>query len=291
VVTPAIPPPDVFVPEPGPSVSAALTDANVRVTSAFSGAQIVLYGAVFDPETRPSDVVVIVRGPDQPIRIARKVRVAGLWINSRPVVFEGAPGFYMAASSRPLTEIASFSTLRRLGAGIDHLPMNAPEEERIETRYGVRDVVVSRLGAGIDHLPMNAPEEERIETRYGVRDVVVSRLGGDYLEWRRAVIRLKEKANLYATDHEGVRFVDRGLFRAEIDLPTSAPIGEYQTEIILFQNGEPVSRRARTITVEKAGLERWLYLFANERPWLYGVVSVLIALTSGWLASVVFRRR
>ncbi|MDO8410095.1 MAG: TIGR02186 family protein [Phenylobacterium sp.] len=260
MVTPAIPPPDIFVPEPGPSVSAALTDANVRVTSAFSGAQIVLYGAVFDPDTRPSDVVVIVRGPDQPIRIARKVRVAGLWVNSRPVVFEGAPGFYMAASSRPLTEIASFSTLRRLGAGIDHLPMNAPEEERIETRYGVRDVVVSRLG-------------------------------GDYLEWRRAVIRLKEKASLYATDHEGVRFVDRGLFRAEIDLPTSAPIGEYQTEIILFQDGEPVSRRARTITVEKAGLERWLFLFANEQPWLYGIVSVLIALTSGWLASVVFRRR
>jgi uncharacterized protein (TIGR02186 family) len=205
-------------------------------------------------------VVVIVRGPDQPIRIARKVRVAGLWVNSRPVVFEGAPGFYMAASSRPLTEIASFSTLRRLGAGIDHLPMNAPEEERIETRYGVRDVVVSRLG-------------------------------GDYLEWRRAVIRLKEKADLYATDQDGVRFVDNGLFRAEIDLPTSAPIGEYQTEIILFQEGEPVSRRSRTITVEKAGLERWLYLFAHERPWLYGIVSVIIALTSGWLASVVFRRR
>ena len=184
MVTPALPPPAIVAPEPGPSVSAALTDANVRVTSAFSGAQIVLYGAVFDPETRPSDVVVIVRGPDQPIRIARKVRVAGLWVNSRPVVFEGAPGFYMAASSRPLTEIASFSTLRRLGAGIDHLPMNAPEEERIETRYGVRDVVVSRLG-------------------------------GDYLEWRRAVIRLKEKANLYATDHDGVRFVDRSVPRGD----------------------------------------------------------------------------
>lgn len=260
MAVPALPPPQIEQPEPGPRVAAALTDANIRVTSAFAGAKIVLYGAVFDPQTRPADVVVIVRGPDQPIRIARKTRVAGLWINSRPVVFEGAPGFYMAASSRPLTEIASFSTLRRLGAGIDHLPMNAPDEERIETRYGVRDVVVSRLGT-------------------------------DYLDWRRAVIRLKEDAGLYATDQDGVRFVDRGLFRAEIDLPTSAPIGQYQTEIILFQDGEPVSRRARTITVEKAGLERWLFLFANNRPWLYGIVSVLIALGSGWLASVVFRRR
>jgi hypothetical protein len=84
---------------PAPAVSAALTDTEVRVSSGFRGARIVLYGAVFDPKDRPSDIVVIVRGPDQPIRIARKVQVAGLWINSRPVVFRGAPGFYMAAST------------------------------------------------------------------------------------------------------------------------------------------------------------------------------------------------
>lgn len=245
--------------QPPAAISAALTETNVRVTSSFRGARIVLYGAVFQPDTRPADVVVLVRGPEQPVRIARKTRVAGLWINSRPVVFEGAPGFYRAASTRPLRDIATFGVLRRLGAGVDHLPINAPEEERIETRYGVRDVVVSRLGA-------------------------------DYGQWRQAVMRLKADNRLYAEDGDGVRFVDHGLFRAEIDLPTAAPIGEYQTEIILFQDGRPVASRTRTLTVEKAGLERALYLFAHERPWLYGLASVAIALLAGWAASVVFRR-
>ncbi len=244
---------------PPAAVSAALTTTNVRVTSSFRGARIVLYGAVFDPTAQPSDVVVIVRGPDAPLRMARKTRVAGVWVNSRPVVFEGAPGFYMAASTRPLGEIASFGTLRRLGAGVDHLAINAPLEERTETRYGVRDVVVSRLGQ-------------------------------DYLDWRRAVVRLKEESGLYAADDRGVTFVDRGLFRAEIDLPTAAPIGVYTAEIFLFQNGQPVSRRMRGLTVEKAGLERALYLFAHNRPWSYGLVSVAIALAAGWAASVVFRR-
>lgn len=244
---------------PAPIVSAALTDTSVRVTSGFRGAHIVLYGAVFDPQARPSDVVVLVRGPEQPIRIARKTRVAGLWINSRPVVFEGAPGFYMAASSRPLSEIAGFGQLRRLGAGIDHLRINAPEEQRSETRYGVRDVVVSRLGA-------------------------------DYLDWRRAVVRLKAKARLYAEDDDGVRFVDRGLFRAEIELPAAAPIGRYEAQIILFQDGKPVSQRVRALTVEKAGAERMLYLLAHQRPWSYGLASVLVALAAGWAASVAFRR-
>ena len=255
----APPPPALPPPVPPAAVSAALTTTNVRVTSSFRGARIVLYGAVFDPSARPSDVVVIVRGPDAPVRMARKTKVAGVWVNSRPVVFQGAPGFYMAASTRPLDQIASFGTLRRLGAGVDHLKINAPMEQRTETRYGVRDVVVSGLGA-------------------------------DYLDWRRAVVRLKEQSGLYAADDRGVTFVDRGLFKAEIDLPTGAPIGAYSTEILLFQDGQPVSRRMRGLTVEKAGLERALYLFAHRRPWSYGLASVVIALGAGWAASVAFRR-
>jgi uncharacterized protein (TIGR02186 family) len=250
----------VLAPPPAaPAVSAALTDTEVKVSSGFRGARIVLYGAVFNPGDRPTDVVVIVRGPEQPIRIARKVRVAGVWANSRPVVFRGAPGFYMTASTRPLDQIAGFGALRRMGAGVDHLAINAPFERRVETRYGVRDMVVSRLGA-------------------------------DYLDWRRAVVRLKTRAGLYAADSRGVRFVDRGLFRSEINLPAGAPIGRYSAQIVLFQDGQPVSERVRGLTVEKVGLERGLYLMAHQRPWTYGAASVLIALAAGWLASAVFRR-
>jgi uncharacterized protein (TIGR02186 family) len=253
-----LPHPPVFAAQ-GPAVSAALTNANVRVTSSFRGAKIELYGAVFDPNDKPSDIVVIVRGPDAPIRIARKIKVAGIWMNSRPVVFEGAPGFYMTASTRPLDQIAGFGALRQLQAGIDHLAINAPLEQRVETRYGIRDMVVSRLG-------------------------------DDYLDWRRAVVRLKEKAGLYDADNDGVVYVDRGLFKAEIALPAAVPTGVYTTEIILFQDGQPISRRVRALTVEKAGAERALYLFAHRRPWFYGFASVAIALAAGWAASVAFRR-
>ena len=253
-MTPAAPPPPVPA-----AVSAALTETNVQVNSGFRGARIVLYGAVFDPLDRPSDVVVIVRGPEQPVRIARKTRVLGLWMNSRPVVFQGAPGFYIAASTRPLDEIARFGVLRRLGAGVDHLAFNAPDEQRVETRYGVRDVVVSRLGA-------------------------------DYLDWKNAVVRLKAKDNLYAVNEHGVRFVDKGLFRAEIALPAEAPIGRYEARILLFQNGQPVSEKVRPLTVEQVGVERALYLWAHQRPWSYGLAAMAFALGAGWAASAAFRR-
>ncbi len=251
--------PPVLPPYPSAAVSAALTETNVRVNSDFRGDRIVLYGAIFDPLSRPSDVVVIVRGPDQTVRIAHKSRVAGVWINSRPVVFQGAPGFYIAASTRPLDDIAHFGVLRRLEAGVDHLAMNAPAEQRTETRYGVRDVVVSRLGV-------------------------------DYLDWRRAVVRLKEAAHLYDVADRGVRFVDKGLFRAEIALPAEAPIGKYDVRILLFQDGQPVAEKDRSLTVEKVGVERGLYLWAHERPWSYGLAAMAFALTAGWAASTAFRR-
>jgi uncharacterized protein (TIGR02186 family) len=247
--SPPLPPPPAAL--TAPAISAALTDTTVQVRSNFRGAHIVLYGAVFDASARPSDVVVLVRGPEQPVRLSRKQRVMGLWINSRPVVFRGAPGFYRAASNRPLDDIANFGVLRRLGAGVDHLRINAPAENRIETRYGVRDVVVSSLGS-------------------------------DYYDWRRAVVRLKTNAGLYHQDGEGVRFVDRGLFRAEIALPAGAPTGVYRADILLFQSGRPVSARSRTLTVEKVGVERALYVWAHQRPWSYGLVAMALALAAGW---------
>lgn len=266
---PALPPPPPAVEAPPPEasvatardlrVAAALTEARVQVDAAFSGASIVLYGAVFNPTDQPADVVVVVRGPDEPLRLVRKTRTLGVWLNSRPVLFEGAPGFYQTASTRPLADIAEFGQLRRLAVGVDHLRINAPEERRTVTRYGVRDVVISRLGE-------------------------------DYFDWRRAVIRLREAAQLYRSDPSGVRFVDRGLFRAEVELPATAPTGTYYAEVWLFQDGEPRGVSNLTLTVEKVGLERDIYEFAHRRPWSYGLLTVALAALMGWGASRVFKR-
>jgi uncharacterized protein (TIGR02186 family) len=132
------PPPAIVAPAPERStgtvsqvrVAAAMTDARVMIDSSFRGASIVLYGAVFNPTDRPADVVVVVRGPDGPVRLVKKTRNMGFWLNSRPVLFEGAPGFYMTASTRPLPDIADFGQLRRLGVGVDHLRINALKESR-----------------------------------------------------------------------------------------------------------------------------------------------------------------
>ena len=94
-VLPPEPPPQIAAPEiiiersasttQEVRVAAALTDARVDVDSGFRGASIVLYGAVFNPSDTPADVVVVVRGPDAPVRLVKKTRSMGVWLNSRPV--------------------------------------------------------------------------------------------------------------------------------------------------------------------------------------------------------------
>lgn len=260
MAVPALPPPAIApTPAPPASISAALTDTQIEVRSDFRGARIVLYGAVFDPQRAPHDVVVVVRGPEEPVSIVRKVRILGLWLNTPPEVFRGAPGYYMAASNRPLAEVTGFANRRRLRLGVDNISLEQ--------------------------------EAQRTETRYGVPGVVVSPLEEDYFEFRQAVVRLKQRQGLYEADKDAVRFVDNGLFRADIPLPAAAPTGRYEADIHLFRDGQPVAVRTRTLTVEKVGLERLLYVLAHERPWTYGVVSSLFALAAGWTASVVFRRR
>jgi len=104
------------------------------------------------------------------------------------------------------------------------------------------------------------------------------------------VIRLKEDAALYDTDPEGVTFVDRGLFRAEVNLPATAPTGQYYAQVWLFRDGAPAGVSNLTLTVEKVGFERDIYEFAHRRPWTYGVLCVLLALAMGYGTSRVFRR-
>ncbi|MEL6683215.1 MAG: TIGR02186 family protein, partial [Pseudomonadota bacterium] len=42
------------------------------------------------------------------------------------------------------------------------------------------------------------------------------------------------------------------------------------------------------IPVRKVGLERWLYNLAHENAFLYGLMSLAIAIAAGWGASAAF---
>jgi uncharacterized protein (TIGR02186 family) len=103
------------------ALSADLSSHVIGITTGFVGADLVLFGAT----DRPGDVAVIVRGPPAEITVRRKKQVLGVWVNGSSVVFHDAPGFYAAAASRPLNEIADPDLLARHGIGLNAIRLQA----------------------------------------------------------------------------------------------------------------------------------------------------------------------
>lgn len=92
--------------EPPADLPAAVSEDAIDVTSDYRGFSITVFGVNPDRRGR-GDVVVVVRGPNQPATVLRKKRWLGLWVNGPPVAFSEAPGFQAVISARPLRHIAS----------------------------------------------------------------------------------------------------------------------------------------------------------------------------------------
>lgn len=100
---------------------ADLTSHLVAITTGFTGASVVLFGAT----DGPGDVVVTVRGPDREMTVRRKSRLAGIWVNTEEVRFPSVPSFYAVAASRPLEQIVSPASAAFYHLGVPSLKMEA----------------------------------------------------------------------------------------------------------------------------------------------------------------------
>src|SRR3954469_6878606 len=72
---------------------ADLTSHLIAITTGFTGASVVLFGAT----DGPGDVIVAIRGPEREMTVRRKSRVAGIWVNTQEVTFGNLPSFYALA--------------------------------------------------------------------------------------------------------------------------------------------------------------------------------------------------
>ena len=110
-------------------IVADLVVHRIEITSGFSGAELLLFGAVNDK----GDAVAVVHGPTAPggglvggtVEVRQKTRNLGIWMSGAHVRFENVPGFYAIAASRPLEEILTFDMLDRYQLGIGELKLSA----------------------------------------------------------------------------------------------------------------------------------------------------------------------
>jgi uncharacterized protein (TIGR02186 family) len=119
---------------------ADLSDHLIAITTGFTGADLLLFGAT----DGPGDVVAVVRGPTGRAVVRRKDRIFGIWINSGSLDFKEVPNFYAVASSRPLDQLLTPETAQRYGIGLVNLSIR-PASDIVNPTAGEMEQALTRI--------------------------------------------------------------------------------------------------------------------------------------------------
>lgn len=134
--------------------------------------------------------------------------------------------------------------------------------------------VLRRNGIGVDNLVFtnmdhNDPEQQ---------------------EFAQALRRKRKESGLFTEHIGGLKTLSDVVFSTKIEFPANVPVGTYRAEVYLFRAGQIVAAQSSPIRIDKAGLERDIFNLAQNMPILYGILSVFLAVFSGWAAAQIFRR-
>ena len=124
----------------------------------------------------------------------------------------------------------------------------------------------------------------KISIPRAIRSVGAPQTISDSKSFTEALIRIRTDEGLYQLLEGSATILDQTLFRANVALPANLVEGIYETRIFLTRDRKVVGKYTTFINVRKVGLERWIFNLAHERPLIYGLLSLFIAILAGWMA-------
>ena len=225
----------------------------VPVTSEFSGSQIAVFGTIENPDKLAQTL------NEYTVVVVISGPTEDIVVRRKQRVF----GIWMNRASRVYRSVPTFYTVassRKLDAIADKSVLR-------EYGIGIDNLSFSLFSTGDQTFISPAPE------------------------FANSLRRIRIGKSLYAENTAGVVFLGSSLFRATLSLPSNVPIGKHTVTAYLFRNGQMLASRSDTFRVERAGFERYLFTLAHVYAFWYGVIAVVVALATGWLASVVFGRK
>jgi uncharacterized protein (TIGR02186 family) len=200
----------------------------IEIHASFSGTELLLYGA----RNTAGDLIILVRGPLADIRLRRKEKIAGMWMNVESRRFSNLPLYYALTSTKPVNKLLNAAERRHLGIG--------------------STTVIATAAGGEGNF--NQPLEQQLNQR------------GWYIS------------------AAPIRYFAETLFKTTIPFPDSLARGSYTAEVYLVREGTILSSQTIPLSAFKTGIDAWIFDMAHERPWLYGLAAVFLAIASGWFA-------
>jgi uncharacterized protein (TIGR02186 family) len=230
---------------------ASLSSHVVQITSNFTGVELTLFGIVESGPAAPP-----AGGYDVAVTVTgpRRSTVA----RHKERIF----GIWINAASRTFVDVPSYLAV------LSTRPFNgiaAPETLRRE-----------QVGLG------NFPLTQQIGPN-------VADTGPDD-PFRQAFVRLKSERRLYGEITNGVTFLAPTLYRAAIYVPAEAVVGDYDVDVKLFAGGAMIASTSSAFEIKTVGFEHFIANAAVNHGLAYGLATTMMAVMTGWLASILFRR-
>lgn len=230
----------------------SLSDHRVQITSNFTGADLVLFGTI-EPDRGKTTLRA---GYDL------VVTVTGPRQTMRTRRKERVLGIWVNTDSREFVGVPSYLAVLSNRSVADI----TDAETRRRLQIGLdSSLLPQRIGADVADTVATDP-------------------------FRVAFVRLEQQRGLYRESPTAVTFLTPTVFRAAIMLPANVPTGSYDVDVKLFVNGAMIAQTTTALEVIKAGFEQYVAEAAANHGLLYGLATTLLALLTGWLASVVFRK-
>ena len=229
---------------------AASSDPEISINSTFAGEEITFFGNIENPFDSDAEQVTNDYHIVIAVRGPTSTRVARRKTNQFGVWLNG--------------EEVAFNNF----PSFFHLISNLP----VEQIANLEELSVN--GLAFDSAPFLQPKGNAAKVS----------------EFSQELIRLMKEQDLYKKIDHGVIFHSNTFYSARIELPAHVPNGNYIAITHLFKDGELKAKKAQRFSVRTVGFERFLSSSAKEYSFLYGVVCVLLAIFTGWLSGVAFRR-
>jgi uncharacterized protein (TIGR02186 family) len=230
----------------------SLSSHRVLITSNFTGEQLILFGSV----ERDAATVPRKTGYDIVVTVTGPRQTLVTRRKDRML------GIWVNVESRVFVDVPSYLAV------LSSKPVDQITNEDVRRR----------LQIGLAHTLL--PQQLGIDLADVNRD--------DPL--RAAYLRLQNRHRLYVEEPNGVTFLTPTLYRTSIPLPAVTPVGTYEVDVKLFADGAMIARATSAFEITKVGFEQFVANAARDRGLLYGLATAMMALATGWFASVVFRR-
>ncbi len=127
-------------------VTGVSTD-NIALNATFDGSELFVFGAIrrdapIPPGAAPLDVIITIKGPPRTVKVRRKDRRLGIWMNTDSLTVRQAPSFYAIATTRPLDDILSETERLRYQIGMDQAVRRVGGHDTIEDTTVYTDALV-----------------------------------------------------------------------------------------------------------------------------------------------------